>query len=72
MVGEIIVEAVVYILGHLIVEIIFNKIIKPFFKFIGSLSRFLGSFGKVSFKTIYQKDGNTGLGVLVSLIFVFI
>jgi hypothetical protein len=68
MIGELIGE----VLGRFFVEIIFNKIISPFFKITGSLTRWLLCFGKTSFKDILKKDYNTRVGLIVTLLITFL
>jgi hypothetical protein len=52
------------------VEIIFNKIISPFLKLTGSLTRWLICLGKTPFKDILKKDYNTRVGLIITLIAV--
>ncbi len=67
MVGEIIAEVIVQFLGHLFIEIIFNKIISPILKAIGTSFRWIYFLGKISFKEIYKKDYNTRFGFFITL-----
>jgi len=68
MIGEFIVE----ILGQVFIEIIFNKIINPSLKIIGSLILWIISLGKTPFKDIMKKDSNTRIGFITIILLVFI
>jgi len=68
MIGEFIGE----ILGQVFIEIIFNKIINPSLKIIGSLILWIISLGKTPFKDIMKKDSNTRIGFITIILLVFI
>tara|TARA_B100000809_G_C15000088_1_gene481251 strand:+ start:97 stop:321 length:225 start_codon:yes stop_codon:yes gene_type:complete len=68
MIGEFIGE----ILGQVFVEIIFNKIINPFLKIVGSLIRWIIYLGKMPFKDIMTKDSNTRIGFITIIVSAFI
>ena len=68
MIGEFIRQ----ILGQVFVKIIFNKIINPFLKILGSLIRWIIYLGKIHFKDIMKKDSNTRIGFITVIVSVFI
>lgn len=67
-----IVDFIGEILGQIFIEIIFNKIIRPLLKIIGSLVRWTFCFGKTPFNDILKKDYNTRIGLIITLLIVFV
>jgi hypothetical protein len=72
MLGEFVVEFIGEVAFELIVEILFRKVISPFFRIIGALTIWFFIFGRLPLKTIYEKDNNTRVGVIVLLILMII
>ena len=63
-------EVLIEILAEIFIDFLFYRLIRPFFRVIGALLRWIYRLGKVPFSIIYKKDYNTRIGVVVSIITV--
>ncbi|MBL7921376.1 MAG: hypothetical protein JNJ40_13750 [Bacteroidia bacterium] len=66
-IGEIIVELFVHIFGEIFIGIIFEKGLRPFFKFLGTAFKFLFLFWRYSYEEVSKRKDNEIYGFLLFL-----